>query len=40
MNGCCLQNEWTKDVYIKWLNELAKMKTIPDYPALRKQQQG
>lgn len=32
-----LQKLWTRDVYVKWLNELAKQKIIPDYPALRKE---
>ncbi|CAK0785352.1 hypothetical protein CVIRNUC_008559 [Coccomyxa viridis] len=31
------QKLWTRDVYVKWLNELAKQKIIPDYPALRKE---
>ncbi len=31
-----VQNIWSEECLISWLNELAKDKVIPDYPAMRK----
>ena len=32
-----MQKLWTRDVYIKWLSELAKQNIIPEYPSLQKE---
>ena len=31
-----LQNIWSEECLISWLNQLAKSKVIPDYPAMKK----